>query len=224
MSGGSLFKMPFTAIVAGPTGSGKTTWLIKLLTQADMLFTAQIDRLVYCYGKYLDSSFKILKQKYNFLETYEGIPDLQFDKQLNNVIIFDDLINEISKNEQISDYFTKGSHHDNLSIFVLTQNLFFKSPIIRTINLNAHYIIIFKNPRDSQQIQYLGNQIYGSKSRILRDIYNLACDNVPHGYIMLDFKQTTPADFRIKTNILHEPSIFLGDKLKPEEFIIFKQI
>ena len=36
---------------------------------------------------------------------------------------------------------------------------------MRNISLNIHYIILFKNPRDSQQISTLARQMYPGNSR-----------------------------------------------------------
>jgi hypothetical protein len=44
--------------------------------------------------------------------------------------------------------FTKKSHHRNISVMYIEQNLFHKGKNHRTISLNAHYMVLFKNPRD----------------------------------------------------------------------------
>ena len=49
-------------------------------------------------------------------------------------------------------FFTRGSHHLNLTIFCLVQNLFFRG--IRTISLNSQIVVLFKNPCDSQQVSF----------------------------------------------------------------------
>jgi len=45
--------------------------------------------------------------------------------------------------------FTKISHHRNVSVVYLTQNVFDKNKYARTISLNAHYLVLIKNPRDA---------------------------------------------------------------------------
>jgi UDP-N-acetyl-D-mannosaminuronic acid transferase (WecB/TagA/CpsF family) len=40
------------------------------------------------------------------------------------------------------------------------QNLFHRGKHHRTISLNAHYMVVFKNPRDVLQIMALANQMY----------------------------------------------------------------
>ena len=63
------------------------------------------------------------------------------------LLILDDLMSECSKDQRVSDLFTRGSHHKGISVLYLTQNLFPPGKLSRTISLNSHYFIIFKNPR-----------------------------------------------------------------------------
>jgi hypothetical protein len=39
-------------------------------------------------------------------------------------------------------------HHRNISVMYIVQNLFHRGKHHRTIGLNAHYMVVFKNPRD----------------------------------------------------------------------------
>ena len=48
------FITPTTMIISGATGSGKTTWLKKLLSHPDM-FSTKPDRIIYCYGTWQDT-------------------------------------------------------------------------------------------------------------------------------------------------------------------------
>jgi hypothetical protein len=107
---------------------------------------------------------------------------------------------EASESDNVLDMFTKGSHHKNLSILLLTQNIFSKGKHSRTISLNAHYIILFKNPRDKSQISHLARQMYPKESKFLEEAYFDATQDA-HGYIFIDLKQSTPNELRIQTNI-----------------------
>ena len=80
------------------------------------------------------------------------------------------------------DLFTKGSHHKNISVMFITQNIFHKSTHSRDISLNASYIVLFKNPRDRAQIQHLVRQIYPEDSKFLQEAYQDATAK-GHGYI-----------------------------------------
>jgi hypothetical protein len=82
--------------------------------------------------------------------------------------------------------FTKGSHHRNVSVLLLTQNIFHQGPNCRDISLNAKYLVLLKNVRDKNQFMYLARQAYPEQSRSLYNSYRDATSQ-PHGYFILDF-------------------------------------
>jgi len=63
------------------------------------------------------------------------------------LVVIDDLMNET--NRSVTDPFTKGSHHINISVIYIVQNLINKGKEHRTISLDSHYIVVFESPRDS---------------------------------------------------------------------------
>ncbi|VDI22671.1 Hypothetical predicted protein [Mytilus galloprovincialis] len=83
------------------------------------------------------------------VEFVRGIPaDLEsddfFDPRVRNVVVLDDLMTLASKDTRINDLFTEGSHHRNLSVIAIYQNLYFgKDPTQRR---NCHYMVLFDNP------------------------------------------------------------------------------
>ncbi|KAG8239534.1 hypothetical protein J437_LFUL019203 [Ladona fulva] len=113
-------------------------------------------------------------------------------------IIIDDLMKEADG--RVVDLFTRGSHHRNLSVIHLTQNLFHQGKGSRGISLNTYYIIYFKNPRDRSQIFHLSRQLHPEKSKLFHESYNDATEK-PHGYLFIDLKQTTPGIYRYRTQI-----------------------
>jgi hypothetical protein len=72
---------------------------------------------------------------------------------------------------------------------------------MRNISLNAHYIVLFKSPRDKQQISMLARQVNPGKVQEFMRSYEDATSR-PHGYLMLDLKRTTDDQQRLKTNVL----------------------
>ncbi len=71
---------------------------------------------------------------------------------------------------------------------------------MRTASLNAQYLILFKSPRDKTVVQHLGNQMYPKNSRFLVDAFADATQE-PYGYLVLDLRQDTPEDMRIRSHI-----------------------
>jgi hypothetical protein len=62
-------------------------------------------------------------------------------------------------------------------------------------------IVLFKSPRDKQQISMLAKQINPGKVQEFMRGYEDATSQ-PHGYLLLDLKRTTSEQDRLKTNIL----------------------
>ncbi len=102
---------------------------------------------------------------------------------------------EATKNKDVSNMFTVGSHHRNISIICLLQNLFYQGKENRTMNLNSHYLVLFKNPRDQLQASCLARQMYPRNSDHFMDKFQKATSS-PHGCLVVDFKQETHDDER----------------------------
>ena len=58
---------PFTCLVAGPTGCGKTQLIFKLIENTAQLITPTVHNIVYCYGQW-QKDFKKYDNKVNFHE------------------------------------------------------------------------------------------------------------------------------------------------------------
>ena len=191
---------PFTSIVSGPTGSGKTQFTIKLVKHAAQMISPPPDEIVWCYGVYQE-----VFQSLPGVRFIDGLPDINdFDGSKRVLLVIDDLMHEAD--ERVVQLFTKGSHHKNISIVFLTQNIFHSSKYNRTMNLNSQYIVLFKNPRDVGQVGYLGRQMFTKHgSQFLSESFEDAT-NKPYGYHFLDLKASTDQQLRVRTNIFHDES------------------
>ena len=118
---------------------------------------------------------------------------------LTSPLIIDDLLGK-EDTSLVRDIFIKGSHHNNISVIFVTQNLFLPHKDYRTLSLNAHYLVIFKNPRDMSQINALARQAFASKPTFLTAVYNRETSD-RHSYLLLDFKQSTPELMRVRDSI-----------------------
>ena len=81
-------------------------------------------------------------------------------------MILDDLLNDVFS-KQVCDLFTKGSHHRNISVILITQNLFHKDRYCRDISLNAKYLVLLKNVKDENQLMFFSRQVYSENSASL---------------------------------------------------------
>jgi hypothetical protein len=184
---------PFTCIVAGCTQSGKLVWVKSLLENAQKTISPPPQRIIWCYGQWQPSYFDMMRTMPG-IEFNQSIPEdidnaHYLDVSQRNLIVLDDLIAQSGKDKRIADLFTKGSHHRNLSIIYIVQNIFHHGKEMRNVSLNAHYIVLFKSPRDKQHISMLARQVNPGKVQEFMRSYEDATSR-PHGYLMLDLKTT----------------------------------
>ena len=190
------WKHPFTCIVGGPSGSGKTSFVIKLIKHADVMFTEIPQSISWHYGEFQQW---MLNPEYSSINFIEGLPDMtSLDPTKVNLLIIDDLMHEM--NEVVAKLFTKGSHHRNTSVLLLTQNIFHQNKHSRTVSLNAHYMVLFKNVRDASQITNLAKQMYPGNVKYLKSSYEDAT-NKHYGYLLIDLKPDTSDLLRLRTDI-----------------------
>jgi hypothetical protein len=98
--------------------------------------------------------------------------------------------------QRVASLFTKKSHHRNISVMYIVQNLFHH----RTISLNAHYMVLFQNLTDVSQIMALAHQMYPRRTEFFLEGFARATAR-PHGYMVIDMKQNTPDILRLRTFI-----------------------
>lgn len=133
------------------------------------------------------------------IEFVEGLPDEKMlDPQVRNLVVLDDLLAETDA--RVTKLFTKGSHHKNTSVIYISQNLFDKNKENRTITLNAHYIVLFKSPRDVLQVQSLARQMYPGKTHYMLEAFADATKEA-FSYLLVDLKPDTPDELRLRTKI-----------------------
>ncbi len=129
-----------------------------------------------------------------------------------NLIVLDDLMEKCKDNPDIAKIFTKTTHHMNLIVTFLSQNLFLQDHQTRKISLNSLYMAIFNNPRDRAQFSFLSRQMFPGDIKFLNECFTDATSE-PHGFLFLDFKQNTPENSRVRTKILeNNPVIYLKKK------------
>jgi hypothetical protein len=201
-----VFHHPFRTYIAGPTTCGKTKLVENILINRHKLIDKVIERIVICY-KAMQESYENLKILDIDVEFHEGIiSSSQFDPKINNLLILDDLMSECKDSNEILKLFTVDSHHRNISVFLISQNIYTKGKCAREINLNSSNMIIFKNPRDNVQISILGRQMFPSRSKAFLEAFKDATVK-EHGYLFLDFTQKTPDNLRIQANVSSEKRI-----------------
>ena len=175
-------------LVAGPSNSGKTLFVIRLIENAQEMFDQGPGHVYWFYGH--ETAQQSYLTKKNFI-VYHGLPENLDYCEANSIIVLDDLMDLAGKHPGLTDLFTKAAHHKNLLVIFIQQNLLPQDQFARTRALNSQYLVLFKSPRDMQQIGVLGRQIYPSRKNYLIGIYNDATHK-PHSYLLIDLHQKTP--------------------------------
>jgi hypothetical protein len=112
-------------------------------------------------------------------------------------------MHEAASSQDVAELFVRGSHHQDLSVILIVQNMFHKGKNMRDVSLNANYMILFKNPRDAGQIRCLASQMFPGESKFLVDAYKQATAR-PHGYLLLDLHPRTSEKLRVLSDILEK--------------------
>lgn len=205
------FKSPFCAIISGQSGSGKTTLLLKIIEKNKEMFSEPQKSILYCYGQYNSAIPKLQKAG---IRVHAGVPtdDLLDGSPKPLLLLLDDLMLQLNnKRDLLASFFTRKSHHSNISIIFIVQNLFERN--LKIVRDNSHYIFLLNSPSAALQIRSLGSQIFpGPALKYFLDAYRQAVYERKFGYLLLDLHPASDPSLRLRTNIFGEsefPIIFL---------------
>lgn len=194
-------KHPARFIIYGPSGTGKSTFIEKLIQNQKSLFGFSFDVIFINNGLENENHNIQNISTINYINNIDNAFIHGLNENLKNLLIIEDNMNKVTNDPIISDLFTKYSHHKNLTIILVLQNLFPKSKYMRDISTNATYIILMNNPRENLQIKTLSQQIDSDNKLFVYKCYKDATKNNPFSYLFLDFNNTTPEEIRVRTNI-----------------------
>ena len=193
--------------LVGPSGCGKTYFIFEMLRHK--VFKPAFDKVFYFY----QHDQPIFHE--NEFESIEYVQGVNFDmiNQLpadgtNYLLIFDDSCEEICRSKEFQMLATAGRHR-KLNVIYIKHNLFHKSPLGRDIELQNTHIILFKNPRDINQIKVLSKQLGVTE---LTDWYHEVTDNEPYAHLLVDLTPKTVESLRYSSGF--EPTKFFLPKKK----------
>lgn len=224
------FNHPSNTIISGPSNSGKSEILGKILKSADTLFNPPpLRKLLFfreeqpIYQQWYESGFISDKQK-GMPERSELLAKLSEYKEGGGcIVLFDDFASLVEENrDDFIFYFTIGSHHYNCSFFLVLHSLF--SPALRILSLNTHRFVLTRSPRDVSQVRTLAAQAFPGRTRFIVDAYENATD-YSYGFLVLDFSPNVDKRLRVVGNIFMEGAIMVftcknlgsirSDKMEP---------
>jgi hypothetical protein len=195
---------PSNILVAGPTGCGKTYFVMKLIMN-DM-FTTRFDRIVLVYSEWqpLYDDLRLYRPDTEFVRELNEDLYHSFDRTRDNLVILDDQMTSGGSKGTTTNLFVQGSHHRSITIIYLVQNFYEKNKNQRTLSLNTQYIILFKNPRGLSQAMSFGKDMFPTKGHAFVDVYKDATIEA-NGYLLVDNRVDTPDSYRLRSRIFpHE--------------------
>lgn len=205
-------QVPANMQIVGPSLSGKTTWLYRLVRDAPIYFRREdgtpcdFKQVVYCYGSPWQPIFERFKTL--GVRFHRGLPDdldtLFPPHQRPGLLILDDLMLEAVQSPSVTQLLTRGTHHLDLFAITLTQNLYPGGREQTSQNRNYHYTVLFRNPADTRYVKALGNRWMGD-SQGFWELYKKATER-PYGYLLVDNHPRTDEAIRFRTHLsLDEP-------------------
>lgn len=195
---------PLTAMVSGQTGSGKTVWTRSFLRYFNTLTNHEgAVNVLWVYGQY-QPVYNRQIENVNIRYT-ESFPDEEELTALRpTVVVIDDLMTRVADDVRLAETFTKLSHHLNISVVFIVQNLFYKGKYMRTISLNCHLIVLMNNIRDVGQMLALGRQIYPSDTSffkaVLFDALKTHTDS-KYPYLLINVQPGSDERTRLSTRV-----------------------
>ena len=198
------FRTPCSVLIVGPSGSGKTVFTTKLLTDNIDLLTTRPPQIHYCYGSW-QKSFETLK-KTSGVTFSAGVPteeDLDRWFPRGGLLVMDDLMTEGNNDKTVLDIFTKHSHHRNITVLYLCQDMFPPGKFAKSISRNAHYIVAFKNPRDQLGVRNVALQAFPNKWKVVLDVFRRTTSR-PFGYLVMDLHPASSDDERLVSHLLKD--------------------
>lgn len=200
--------------IFGMTGSGKTSFVYRFLQNLEHMYSEDPPKeVLYLYGIHqplyekMERTVAGLKMKQGLI-TSDELDEFTADRK-HKLIIIDDMANEVLRNPEMELLFTRGTHHKNISVIFISQNLYAQGKHSKTIALNTFYLVLMKNVRDVSQISILGRQLYPGKSKAFVEAYTDALKR-PFGYLIVDTSPHAEDDYRLRTSIFpnEDPVIY----------------
>ena len=197
------FRTPARILVVGPSGCGTTAFTENLVLNNLDLFETPPSTIHYCYRAWQEG-FQPIRQR--GIVFHEGIPTPRELTQWfphGGLLIMNDLMNEGSGEKNVLDLFTKYSHHQNVTVIYLCQDMFPTGRYTKSISRNAHYVVAFKNPRDQLGVHNLLLQSFSTTWKDARDVF-LQTTSRPFGYLLIDLHSASSDEVRLLSHLLKD--------------------
>ena len=173
-----LFFFPSSLTIEGPSYSGKSETVVKILENRDKLFSEAPTKV------HVFSPTGTFSNKYDvfgdFVTVHSGLP--QYSEiidivQNDNIdghrvcLIFDDTSVELFERKSSKDLYGRLMHHENTFIITTMHNHFEKGQSARNCLISSSYSIFTKTLRELAQIKRIGTSLFPGKGTLFSEIY-----------------------------------------------------
>jgi len=201
------FKAPLSLVIAGPSFSGKSTFVANLIREKAKMFDPEPEEVIFVYAAW-QPLYDELEQTVPNIRFINAIPSKQEIQEMTSdrkhrVFVFDDLMTQLGASANITEYFTIFVHHYNLTCILLIQNIYYQGAnCLRDIMLNTQGLVLFRNKRSCRQISTLASQMFlGSKRAWFLQAYERATSK-PYGYLYVDLSPHGDETLQLRSHIL----------------------
>lgn len=225
-------KLPFRSIIIGAAGSGKTNTAVNIFHSINAfekiyLYAKDITQPLYAFLidtlQKVGAAQKPPRELITASTDISAIPPVEdYDKKINNLVIFDDIVLEDKKiQKKIAQYFVRG-RNQNISVMYLSQSYFEVPTIIRR---NSDYIFVKKITTSNDLKRIIKEYSLDVDPIVLEKIYALIRKEGLEHFLLIDLnandnKLKYRMDFSpLPPSILKKlgPSSKLGGEVELEE-------
>ena len=197
--------------LVGPSETGKSQLIYNWLKNGT--FQPKFDKIYFFY-QHSQPLYDVMQKEFENLEFVQGVNFEFIDSLINNgtkyLLIFDDSCEICNSKASVNIAFA--GRHRGLSTIYIKHNLFHQSKLGRDVQLRNTHIVLFKSPRDVNQVTTLST-VLGLGSELV-DWYRDAT-SVPLGHLLIDLSPRTDDRLRYCTNSGSVPSKFhIPERLK----------
>lgn len=201
--------VPTTIILAGPTQTGKSTIIRKLIKYQDRMFRKPFDRILYFYDT-RTKDYDAMEDEIPNIKFIKGLQEDKiaaenFDSQQNNLVIIDDLGKTSLNSLEVDKLFTQTMHHRNVTVILVLHKLVGQhSKYGVEIVENAKCYIFTKHRPASGNVACLGRRIFPNYKDFVSDAYEQVCRSPHYTHMMVDCGSDVRMELAVRQNIFPE--------------------
>src|SRR5215469_8634870 len=145
------FELPGSLIISGVTGVGKSHLCAQIVKYRNEIICPKPTVIIWVYNVYQSKLFDDIKAtcpECVFVHGWDEFKKITLSKNVNHLLIIDDLIS-LGDSKEAVDLFTCKVHHYNIFLIYLIQSMYYRSKFNALLMRQAKYIILFQNKRNS---------------------------------------------------------------------------